>query len=184
MTAGQPFTGFLGLPDGEDAASATPMAPIRTRRSWMRVLVRTARDGGDPAGAPNEGARAADIASRSALETCKEAAEKTSTIDVASPADASSIAVSDRADAHPPACSASTHYLMAPPRIPIQAHVEWRGTEADVSIGVPASALEHLAAIRTVIAEWVRSRGGVLGRLQCNGHSVDEASAGAGPATP
>ncbi len=56
---------------------------------------------------------------------------------------------------------------------PVRIHVQWRGRLADVWIGLQRRAFDQLPDIRAGIQDWVSSRGGVVGRLVCNGERLE-----------
>ena len=77
----------------------------------------------------------------------------------------------------PQACEAASSFTLASASsiAPVRVHVQWRGRVADVWIGLHRRAFDQLPDIRAGIQDWVASRGGVVGRLICNGERVDGA---------
>ena len=57
-------------------------------------------------------------------------------------------------------------------KLPVRIHVQWRDRVADVWIGLHRQAFDQLPDIRTGVEDWIASRGGVLGRVVCNGEAL------------
>ncbi|MEP6501870.1 MAG: hypothetical protein ABJD97_00950 [Betaproteobacteria bacterium] len=74
----------------------------------------------------------------------------------------------------PQASDAGTSFSVTggPSRLPVRVHVQWRGPLADVWIGLHRDALARLPDVRAAVVDWVRTRGGVIDRLVCNGETL------------
>lgn len=73
------------------------------------------------------------------------------------------------------ASDASNMFTLVPKSsvVPVRIYVQWRGRMADVWIGLHRRAFDQLPDIRAGIQDWVSSRGGVVGRLVCNGERLE-----------
>lgn len=168
----------LHLQHDAKASSTTRPAPDRPLDTQARTepasTSKLVLDVVEPASTTGRAGRASMLRRASSVEADRPSAPMLPRTALQSPTAHAIATYATAMSSAPVSTEASADFTIAAHSIttPVRVHVQWRDRVADVWIGLHRKAFDQLPDIRSGVEDWVTSRGGVLGRVVCNGETL------------